>query len=390
MIAQTAPSAARRNGWTVAAQRLGPYLDPAIGLTAAVLAVVALLGADPSTIDPRLRDPDAVAVIATLAAAGSLAWRRRRPLTSFAVMVAGCLVVTLADHYIGLLSVLFLLSLYSLAAHGRRRRGLAGFGIAVACFVGLALLDVPDLGTSVLLQSLALLVAAWALGDAVRSRREQQRVQQREQVEAAVTDERLHIARELHDVVAHSMSLIAVQAGVGAYVIRSDVAAAERSLEVIADTSRRALEQTRAMLGMLREAPEGATRPPAQGLHEISALVEDMRAAGLTVQLTGPSAMPDLDAAASLAAYRIVQESLTNIIKHSASATATVTLNASPTGLSIQVVDPGPTRPEQGLGPGHGLLGLRERVRLLAGTLDVGPHDAGFRVLAVLPLGARR
>ncbi len=132
--------------------------------------------------------------------------------------------------------------------------------------MGLALLDVPDLGTSVLLQSLALLVAAWALGDAIRSRRQAQR----EQVVAAVTEERLRIARDLHDVVAHSMSLIAVQAGVGAHVIRTDPDAAEHSLEVIADTSRKALEQTRSMLGMLRETTEDGTRPPTQGLDDIA------------------------------------------------------------------------------------------------------------------------
>ena len=139
-------------------------------------------------------------------------------MASYAVMVVGSLVVSLTDHYIGLLSVLMLFSLYSLAAHGRRRDALIGFGVGVVCFVGLALLDVPDLGTRTSLQSLALLVAAWALGDAIRSRRQQQR----DQLDAAVTEERLRIARELHDVVAHSMSLIAVQAGVGAHVIRTD------------------------------------------------------------------------------------------------------------------------------------------------------------------------
>ena len=390
MSAQTAPLTGRRSGWTVASRRLAPFLDPAIGLTAAVLSLVALLTADPVAIDPRLQDPDAVAVIATVVAAGALAWRRSRPVPSFAAMVAGCLVVSLSDHYIGLLSVLILFSLYSLAAHGRRRDGLAGFAVSVACFVLLALLEVPDLGTAVLLQSLALLVAAWALGDAIRSRRQQQSDQQREQVEAAVAEERLRIARELHDVVAHSMSLIAVQAGVGAHVIRSDVAAAEQSLVVIAETSRQALEQTRSMLGMLREAPGDATRPPTQGLDDIATLIADVRAAGLEVRLTRPSLTPDLDAAASLAAYRIVQESLTNVIKHSEASTATVALTVTAAGLAIEVVDLGPVRPGPGPGSGHGLLGLRERVRLLEGNLDAGAHGTGFRVHAVLPTGAGR
>ena len=390
MTAQSAQPAGRRSGWTVASRRLAPILDPAVGAAAAAASLVALLRADVALIDPRLEGPNAVAVAATLLAAGSLAWRRSRPLTSFAAMVVGSVTVSLTDHYIGLLSVLFLLSAYSLSAHGRRVDGLGGLGAGIACFVGLALLDVPDLGTSVLLPSVAMLVAAWALGDAIRSRRQQQVVQQRDLVEAAVSEERLRIARELHDVVAHSISLIAVQAGVGAHVIRTDLDAAEHSLEVIADTSRRALDQTRSMLGILREAPGNATRPPASGLDDVSALIDQVRAAGLEVSLTGPPALPDLDAAASLAAYRIVQESLTNIIKHSSSSTATVTLTAAPAGLTIEVIDPGPARPAAGLGSGHGLIGLHERVRLLDGTLDTGVHGTGFRVHAVLsPESAR-
>ena len=256
-------------GWAEASRRLSPYLDPAIGIVAAAAALFSLLTTDMASIDPRLEDADIVSAVATVAAAGALAWRRSRPAASYAVMVVGSLVVTLTGHYIGLLSVLMLFSLYSLAAHGRRRDGLIGLGVGVLCFVGLALLDVPDLGTSVLLQSLALLVAAWALGDAIRSRRQYQQ----EQVLAAVTEERLRIARELHDVVAHSMSLIAVQAGVGAHVIRTDVAAAEESLEVIAETSRRALEQTRSMLGLLRDEAEAGNRPPTQRIDDIESLV---------------------------------------------------------------------------------------------------------------------
>ena len=228
---------------------------------------------DVGGIDPRLEPADPLSVAATLVAGLSLVWRRTRPVAAFVVFVAGCLVVSLTEHYIGLLSVLLLFSLYSLAAHGGRRAGVVGPGlVASLVFFGLALLDVPDLGMSDLLQACALLLAAWALGDAIRSRRaqqaerlrvaEQEAATAREQAARAVVEERLRIARELHDVVAHSMSLIAVQAGVGGHVIRSDVAAAERALEIIAETSRKALTQTRSMLGLLREEDADPTISP--------------------------------------------------------------------------------------------------------------------------------
>ena len=370
------------SGWAEASRRLSPYLDPAIGIAAAALALSSHLTTDLGAIDSRLEDPSIVSAVATVAAAGSLAWRRSRPAASYAVMVVGCLVVTLTGHDVGLLSIMILLSLYSLAAHGRRRDAFIGLLAGLASFAGLALLDTPDLGTSVLLQSLALLVAAWALGDAIRSRRQFQR----EQVVAAVTEERLRIARDLHDVVAHSMSLIAVQAGVGAHVIRSDPKAAEQSLEVIADTSRKALEQTRSMLGMLRET-EASTRPPTQGLDDIAALVEDVRRSGLEVELVQNGPADGTDAAVSLTAYRVVQESLTNVIKHSAAEKAQVTVAATEDSIDIEVADPGPSRPSVGARSGHGLLGLDERVRLVGGVFEAVAIGSGFRVRANLPTG---
>lgn len=339
------------------------------------------------TVDPRLHDPDVLASIATVVAAGSLAWRRTRPVASYAVFVAGALVVTVSFHYIGLLSIVMPFSLFSLAMYGSRREGLVGLGAGITCFVGAGLGGLPDLRTKDVLLGIALLVAAWAAAEALRSRRDQQR----DQVRAAVSEERLRIARELHDVVAHSMSLIAVQAGVGAHVIWTDPAAAEQTLGVIAETSRKALEQTRSMLGMLREENEDGTRPPTQGLDDLAALVDDVRVAGLEVELVRTGTGDGVDAAASLAAYRIVQESLTNVIKHSAAATATVTLKIIDKEFDIEVMDPGPRRnASKGGSSGHGLVGLDERARLVGGTLEHGAEGDGFRVRATLPAGARR
>jgi signal transduction histidine kinase len=376
----------QQRGWAEASRRLAPYLDPALGIVAAALALASLLATDPASIDPRLEDPDLLSAVATVVAAGALAWRRTWPVASYAVFVAGALVVSGTFHYIGLLSVLMLLSLYSLTTHGRRRDALLGLAAGVASFVGLGLAGVPDLRTKDVLLAIALLVAAWAVGDAVRSRREQHR----DQLRTAVTEERLRIARELHDVVAHSMSLIAVQAGVGAHVIRTDPAAAEQSLDVIAETSRRALEQTRSMLGMLREESEDGTRPPAQGLDDLPALVRDVQAAGLEVELVRSGVVGGVDPAVSLTAYRIVQESLTNIVKHSAATTATVTVTASGPTLELEVTDPGPGRAAVATGGGHGLVGLDERARLVGGVVSYGARGSGFRVHATLPHGAAR
>ncbi len=386
--------------WATLSRRLSPYLDVALALVATVMSVLSLVRTDVATIDPRLEQPDAVAVIATAIAGLSLAWRRTRPMASFSIFTAGCLVVTLTDHYIGLLSIVLLFSLYSLAAHGGRRQGVIGLVASVVVFNVLVLLDVPDLRTSDLLQAFALLVVAWAVGDAIRSRRaqqaerlrvaEQEAAAAREQAALAVIEERLRIARELHDVVAHSMSLIAVQAGVGGHVIRTDVDAAERALDVIAETSRKALTQTRSMLGLLRDQDTGPAAPPVQSIGDLDVLVTDLRDAGVEVALKIEGSQRLLEPTAELTAYRIVQESLTNVLKHSGSTQAEVGVRYGDNGVDIEVRDDGGggrVRVAVGTGSGgHGLVGLRERTRLLGGDLEYGPVDGrGFRVSAHLP-----
>ena len=338
--------------WATLSRRLSPYLDVTIALVATVMSVLSLVSTDVAAIDPRLEPADPVAVIATAVAGLSLVWRRTRPMLSFGVFTVGCLVVTLTDHYIGLLSILLLFSLYSLAAHGGRRQGVIGLVASIVVFNVLSLLDVPDLRTSDLLQAFALLVVAWALGDAIRSRRahqaerlrlaEQEAAAAHEQSARAVIEERLRIARELHDVVAHSMSLIAVQAGVGGHVIRTDVDAAERALEVIAETSRKALTQTRSMLGLLREEDADPAAPPAQSIGDLDALVADV-AGGRRRRRPDRSRARNgrSTPAVELTAYRIVQESLTNVLKHSGATQADVGVTYGDNGVDIEVRDDG-------------------------------------------------
>ena len=386
--------------WATLSRRFSPYLDLTIGVAAGALSVTSLLTADVAAIDPRLEAADPLSVAATLAAGLSLIWRRTRPVLSFGIFVAGCLIVSLTGHFIGLLSVLLLLSLYSLASHGRRRDGVIALVSSILTFIGLALLDVPDLRMSDLLQACALLLAAWALGDAIRSRRtqqserlrvaEQEAATAREQAARGIVEERLRIARELHDVVAHSMSLIAVQAGVGGHVIRSDVDAAERALEIIAETSRTALTQTRSMLGLLREEDADPAAPSMHTIDDLGRLVEDVRRAGVEVSLAIEGHRLPLDPGVELTAYRIVQESLTNVLKHSGAARASVGVTFVEDGVDIEVCDTGAgTRARTDMAAvasGHGLVGLDERTRLVGGVLTYGAADgAGFRVAAHLP-----
>jgi signal transduction histidine kinase len=384
--------------WAAWSRRFSPHLDIAVAVVATALAVTSMLITDARTIDPRLHQPDAVAVAATAVSGMSLLWRRTRPFSSFAAFVAGCLVVTLTGHYIGLLSVLLLLSLYSLATHGRRRDGFLGLLAAMLTFPLLALAGVPDLRTSDVLLAWALLVTSWAVGDATRSRRaqhhdqvraaEQEAAAAREHTGRAITEERLRIARELHDVVAHSMSLIAVQAGVGSHVIRADVDAAEEALDVIAETSRQALSQTRSLLGMLREFDDPVGGPPAQRIGDLEALVEGVRTAGVDVSLDIVGTPRTLEAAVELTAFRVVQESLTNVLKHAGSGKASVNVRYTDDSIEVEVLNAGRSRPARsslGGSGGHGLIGLRERAQLVGGTLEYGPGAHGFRVRAVLP-----
>jgi signal transduction histidine kinase len=246
------------------------------------------------------------------------------------------------------------------------------------------------------------LAAAWLLGHFVHDRRVyaaqlEQRTAQLEQAREelarrAVAEERLRIARELHDVVAHSMSVIAVQSGVGAHVAATQPEEARKALAAIEVTSRATLHELRWLLGVLREdgEPQGS---PAQvpGLAGLDALLARMDEGGLAVKLRVEGTRRQLPPGIDLSAYRIVQEALTNVLKHAGAARAEVVLGYGEQELTIEVTDDGRGAAGAGgagrPGTGHGLLGLRERVALFGGDLEVGPRPGGgFRVAARLPL----
>ncbi|MDR6319337.1 sensor histidine kinase [Actinoplanes couchii] len=218
---------------------------------------------------------------------------------------------------------------------------------------------------------------------------------QREQAaERAVTEERLRIARELHDVLAHGMSVITIQASVARHVFEQRPWEARRALETIEDSSRGSLAELRQMLTALRADP---LLDPAPTLSDLEALVARTAAAGVPVEVRSRGEQRPLPAGMELSVYRIIQEALTNVVKHAGPARAEVLLWYQPESLTVEVTDDGggsvADRRDRGGEPGHGLLGMRERVAVYGGRLDAGPlppPGRGFRVHARLPLTARR
>ncbi|WP_419248656.1 histidine kinase [Streptomyces melanogenes] len=239
-----------------------------------------------------------------------------------------------------------------------------------------------------------LAVAAWvlaivAIAELTRVRREQWARAGAERAAAdrrRADEERLRIARELHDVLAHSISVINVQAGVGLALLDSDPEQARTALTTIKSASKEALGEVRQVLDTLR-TPGDAPRSPAPGLDRLPELVEQAAAAGLTVGTATTGSPRALPPGADLAAFRIVQEALTNVVRHSGSRTARVLLDYAPDVLELRVDDDGPAGPGGAGGSGNGLIGMRERAAALGGTIEAGPRpDGGFRVVARLPL----
>jgi signal transduction histidine kinase len=242
----------------------------------------------------------------------------------------------------------------------------------------------------------ALLAMAWALGDSRRSRRDGMtalrgrtaalEAERAERDRRAAADERSRIARDLHDIVAHHVSVITLQAGTARLLAESGRLPDTALLAGIETAGRQAMAELRDALGVIRHAPGGAS--PLPGLAQLPQLAERIASSGLEVTVSGTAGT--LRAAADLAAYRIVQEGLTNVLRHSAARTARVMLEQHPDRAEIRVRDDGPARRAgSGDGSGYGLIGLRERVAALGGSVSAGTRPGGgFELCAVLPLAA--
>ena len=238
---------------------------------------------------------------------------------------------------------------------------------------------------------LALLLGLpWVAGRAMRGWRlsEHSLEQERTRMAAAIAEERARIARELHDVVAHSISVMVLQARGGRRVFQSDPADARQAFAIIERTGHQALEEMRRLLGMLRQIDEGLPLAPQPSLGDLASLVEQVRAAGLPVQVAIEGEARELPTGVDVSAYRIVQEALTNALIHAGPASACILIRYRPDDLELEITDDGLGTGDSS-GPGYGLIGMRERVSVYGGELQAGRRPQGGYALRVrLPLGS--
>ena len=379
--------------------RTDPRVLDALVAVVVLVSLVANFGVAPGA---GQRPVDVLAWLLAGLMAAPYAVHRRMPWVALTVTLSA-LVAFSVLHYAPYPGLPVFVLLFGITLHGTRRDSVVAIAATTLAFL-VALLAQPA-GVAQAQDWTATLLAtavAWLAGDNLRQRRlrwaaleERTRMLEREREErdrAAVAAERLRIARELHDVVAHSMSVIAVQAGVGRHVIDADVGAARDALGVIEETSRGALAEMRRMLGVLRQGDEAAALRPMPGLADIPTLVAETRRAGLGVTLDSTGEVGDLPAGVDLTAYRVVQEALTNVLRHGGPV-AHVRVACSVGRVDLEVSDEGRAaaasgghREPAGAEGGHGLLGMGERVALYGGSFEAVPRPGGgFRVRASLP-----
>lgn len=397
----------------------GPRRPPAAVVDALVVAVVGGLAAtDMAVGHPGYRESDPLSWLLLAVSLAALLQRRRRPVPVLLVTGAVCAAWALLGHIGELLNLPVIVALYTVAVYGNRRRTLVT-GVVAAVLSGIVALSI---GSRANPQGVPLLEMVWPLvplllGEVVRTRGQllreyadravhAERDRERE-AERRVREERVRIARELHDIVAHTVSGMTVQAGLALDALDREPETARTAMRQVRASGKEAVRELRTTLAVLREGPDAARTAPAPRLADLPELAARVGADGVEVTLErspredgengengengeerggGPGPVSaSVSASVQLAAYRIVQEALTNVVRHSAARAATVAVRAG-RRLVVEVTDAGPPGPAAE-GAGFGLIGMGERAAAVGGTLTYGPlPGGGFRVRAELPL----
>jgi signal transduction histidine kinase len=343
--------------------------------------------------------PNRFNAIAIIGMTAPLAFRRVAPLqvalVTSAVLIFHSLATTRAESAGAFVSILLVVYTVASQLSGRRR-----IAATLALVIGATVLLANDpLTTSFAsaLPSISIMSAAWGVGAGVQKRQQrseelqrrtrQLEVEKERDTRVAAEAERARIARELHDVIAHDLSTIVVQAGAARLNIDASRREREKAILSIEEAARSALSEMRALLGLVRALDDSAELEPQPGLKGLAELCQRVTEAGVPVELSIQDDVEQIPEALELSVYRIVQESLTNVLKHAGGhASARVVLGVDPAGLSIDVTDTGTGPDDEAVG-GHGLIGIRERVALYGGEFHAGARpEGGFRVRIRLPL----
>lgn len=339
------------------------------------------------------RPLDAIGNILLALGPAALIFRRKQPIAVLGVVFAITFAYRMLHYPEGPVWLALIIAFVAAVGSGPRWLGWATISLGY-----LALLWGPSLAGRESSPSVdgAIAIAAWLLvllggSEFARIRRERRaEAHHARELETRrrVTEERLRIARELHDVLAHNISLINVQAGVALHLIDEQPEQGKAALQTIKQASKETLAELRSVLGVLRQVDEGEPRAPAPGIERLDELVQRSQKAGIAVRTETSGTVRPLPAGVDVAAYRIVQEALTNVTKHAGLATVRITLDYGPRQLAISVQDDGTGAVEPAAPGGNGIAGMRERATSLGGTLDAGPLPGrGFRVRATLPIG---
>src|SRR5262245_25251061 len=371
---------------------LGRYLDVLLAIGVVVISIGTAVIA-PVAIGTM---PPALALVVTLLTGAAIAVRRRWPVAVLGVVAAVILVQQFYGASLNFGSLAAVIALFTVAAETPRRTSLVILALLpaylmVANLLYSAIHPIPtELFIGQLISAIVIFGIVWVAGDSYRSRRARMREleeradrlerEQAERARIAVQNERAMIARELHDIVAHSVSVMVVQAGAARRIVVDQPEEARAAMASIETTGREALVEMRRLLGVLRSDADPAPLEPQQGLAAIGTVIAGADRAGVVVELVVEGEPRPLPPGLDLTAYRIVQEALTNTVKHAAPAHAKVRIRYEPDALDLDIVDDGSRAGEApGGSGGHGLVGMEERVRLYGGDFRAGPRTpSGF------------